>query len=609
MEILSGLFEHMVWQRTNRNRSDALVTGTTSATGRISAQVTKGTRTVARAVAPIRRGTFSLRIKGAPTGGPYQVTLAAGKERLTVKDVLVGDVWLCSGQSNMQGIGWLKHADKPHPLVRAFYMTDEWRVARDPINDLSTAVAEIHKTVTGPVPPCTHWGVGPAVSFGQRMLQLTGVPQGLIACAHGATSMSQWDPAKKEEGNRSLYGAMLKRFEKNGSRIAGMIWYQGESDASSLEVASLYTIRMKEFVRCLRRDTRSPRLPVAMVQIGRLFETWFALPCWHSIREQQRHLAVLIPHLTVVPAIDLRLDDEIHIGGPDNTRLGHRLAEAMNARQHSAPTAQPIRLRRTKIVPDPSTKLANVVLEFDNVVGRLISAGRPSGFDVGAPDPSPVLFDIELDGSRVILRTRLKPGEMASKQVHYGYGLNPYCNITDEAHRPLLAFTNVPLGTARALTPFVHMRVTELLPGAGKLENLTCPSGPLPWRNKTFTGDFCNLHPELGPLAPADYLVYFACDVTVPEPMKLAACLGYDGPVKLWIDGKELFHDPNGVNPGRPDKARIDFDATRGRHEVLVALGSNHGLAWGIHFRLERRDVTQKQLWNGPGAYRLPAIS
>jgi len=171
----------------------------------------------------------------------------------TVEDVLVGDVWILAGQSNMQGVGLLKHRLPPVDAVRAFYMDDRWAPAEDPIHNLDAAVDSVHVELSGGTrpQPARFTGVGPGVAFGQDMFEATGVPQGLIACAHGGTSMEQWDPALKRLGSRSLYGAMLRRFQKNGSRVAGVVWYQGESDANA-EAAPHYTRRMKRLVRAMR---------------------------------------------------------------------------------------------------------------------------------------------------------------------------------------------------------------------------------------------------------------------------------------------------------------------------------------------------------------------
>ena len=129
----------------------------------------------------------------------------------------------------MQGCGLLKDKLKAHPMVRAFYMNDRWAPALDPIHDMWDCVDQVHIDYCGGVRPekSTVIGVGPGVAFGQRMFALTGVPQGVLACAHGGTSMEQWDPKLKKLGSKSLYGAMMRRFRKNGSRVAGLVWYQG----------------------------------------------------------------------------------------------------------------------------------------------------------------------------------------------------------------------------------------------------------------------------------------------------------------------------------------------------------------------------------------------
>jgi len=62
---------------------------------------------------------------------------------------------------------------------------------------------------------------------------------------HGGTSMAQWSPPLRNKGGASLYGAMMRRYEKLGQPIAGLLWYQGESDANR-EAASVYTQKMIE---------------------------------------------------------------------------------------------------------------------------------------------------------------------------------------------------------------------------------------------------------------------------------------------------------------------------------------------------------------------------
>ena len=126
------------------------------------------------------------------------------------------------------------------------------------------------------------------------------------------------------------------------------------------------------------------------------------------------------------------------------------------------------------------------------------------------------------------------------------------------------------------------------------------------FKKRSFLGSFCNCHAELG--LAGQGVIAFKCRFRCPSDMRLDALLGYDGPVRLWVDGKERFHDPNGKNPAVPDKVRVSFVARKGLHEVLVALDSNTGNAWGIYLRFERRDLSRRALAKGPSAYRLPTI-
>jgi sialate O-acetylesterase len=78
-----------------------------------------------------------------PLGGPYCVELRlkteAGEfaEKTSIYDVLVGDVWILAGQSNMQGVGNIENTAEPNPLVHLYSMGYKWRIAKDPLHLLS----------------------------------------------------------------------------------------------------------------------------------------------------------------------------------------------------------------------------------------------------------------------------------------------------------------------------------------------------------------------------------------------------------------------------------------------------------------------------------------
>jgi sialate O-acetylesterase len=576
-------------------------------------------------IAHLKKGKFKIKFTGIPAGGPYDITLSlrsAGGQILSqyeVSDILVGDVWILGGQSNMEGVGFLKDAARPDKNVRAFYMNDRWATAKDKIHNLSEAVDPVHADLCGgTLPEASKFiGVGPGVAFGQNMAKLTGVPQGLLCCAHGGTTMCQWDPALKKLAGKSLYGATLRRFVKNGSNVAGVIWYQGCSDADPRN-APLYTDRMKKLVAAFRRDLGNPGLPFTMVQIARVCRLDVdpvAAQCWNSIQEQQRLLPKFIKMLAVVPAIDLDLDDLIHISGRDQQRLGRRLAETTRTLLKCKDALKPpIELKTIQKRIVSCTGNAEIEIAFDHLEGSLKAAGKPYGFALSRSSnkPSEAIYRTELERNIVRLRTSLSQDTEENEFfLHYGFGCNPMCNITDEADRSLPVFGPLSIEiNQKPVSPMKIIRTSKILPGAGKLETVICPNTSdkkFGWKVRQFPSSFANLHEELMDKTE-DTLVFFAGKFRCEQAMKLQIGLGYDGPVRMWVDRKELFYDPDGINPMISDQAMIDFKASAGEHEIVVAFSPNFGKAWGIALRLYRRDLTPRQLKKGPKTYKLPEI-
>ncbi len=620
MKVINGLFDGIVLQRQARNLSTAAFDGLCSATGPVTVAV-HGPKGPLAAFTDIKVGEASggrMRgcLRGLPVGGPYTVKLRAGDSHLRIRDVWVGDVWLLAGQSNMQGTGVFPA--RPVPVsraVRAFYMDDVWRPARDPIHNMWCGVDPVHADLCGgerPAPPPPDFGTCPGPSFGQAMWRATGVPQGLIACAHGGTSMPQWDPARKREGGKSLYGAMTRRLKKNGGRVAGMLWYQGCSDANK-DLAPRYTRRMRALLKAVRRDTGCQALPVVMVQISRV-TTWPASEAvyWNSIQEQQRLLGLVIPGLATVPAVDLSLDDPIHISGEGHVILGGRMAQAMRAlRGDRGAGPLPITLKQVRVEAERGYGVA--VATFDHVAGRLQAGSQPVGFDIVREGKAGNHFDIRLAGAEARIRCSLPPEQLREAFLHYGYGTNPFCNITDEAGRSLPVLGPVALGTPRAITPFARiLRAGNPVPAPDRtLHAISLPTASArpPLTPRVFEDVFCSLHPEIAAFGDRDGVVWYACRLTCPERMRLAVLLGYDGPVKAWLDGRQIFHDPNGTNPAEADAGRVEIQAPEGDHDLCVALGTNRGKAWGIHLRVERLDVPAALRRKGQSAYVLPRIA
>jgi hypothetical protein len=356
----------------------------------------------------------------------------------------------------------------------------------------------------------------------------------------------------------------------------------------------------------MRRDFGEPRLPVVAVQISRVTRRDAGAEWWDSIREQQRRLPEWIRDLAVVPAIDLPLDDGIHISGRGQHQLGRRCAQAMLVLREGRPAGKPpIDVRDITVRPNPISNCADVVVRFRNVAGSLRSAGLPTGFYMDGQTILNGHHRVDLDKDKAILHLGCTV-DMVDGNLFYGHGYDPYCNITDEAGRAVPAFGPLPMRAARprAVTPFVsRVSISRILPPAD-VRKLALPND-LKLQTRQFEGAFCDRHLELGPAGEA--LVFYAFEFRCGRPMKLNLLLGYDGPVKVWLDRRAIFCDPQGTNPAHPEDAIVPFSAKPGRHRVLVALGS-HGAAWGVYLRLERTDVSRAVLRRNPQGVAMPEV-
>lgn len=118
LTLLSGLFDHMVVQRTDAKSAVLNFSGQSPIAGQLSVSLRKGrSRAQSLQCGQVKAGRFEAKTGRLPVGGPYEltVTVEAKDGRLAVavvKDALVGDVWLLGGQSNMQGCGLLAAAGK-----------------------------------------------------------------------------------------------------------------------------------------------------------------------------------------------------------------------------------------------------------------------------------------------------------------------------------------------------------------------------------------------------------------------------------------------------------------------------------------------------------------
>ena len=400
----------------------------------------------AKEVGTAKNGGFTFTLRGIPAGGPYRLVLQVGKEKLTVPSFFVGDVWVLAGQSNMEGVGNKTGAAKSHPLIRCFSMRHEWRLATEPLHVLAESPDFCHHEHQPGAVQATREaaeemrranlkGVGPGLFFAHEMLAKSKVPQALIATAHGGTGMNVWDPAKPN----SMYASMLASIRATGQPVAGVLWYQGESDASEAEFP-LYVERMKNLVAATRRDLHQPKLPWVIVQISRVTDP-STDPWWNKVQEAQRLLPGQIENLEMVAAVDLALDDGIHISAEAYPLLARRLAyvaqQWLSGGKKRPPQLEKITRAKT-IYGDHQVEVT-----FSSVEGGLRAPGQPFGFNIIRPDGVAIYpYRCDLKGNTVRLLMWEEPN---NHTLHYGLGRFPYCNITDGRGFSLPVFGPLPI--------------------------------------------------------------------------------------------------------------------------------------------------------------------
>ena len=433
------------------------------------------------------------KLVGVPAGGPYtiQYTVRSGQSsgQWSIGPVFVGDLWVLAGQSNMEGLGDLVDVTPPHANVMLLGMDGKWTQAEEPLHWLIDSPDPIHSgdpKSRGEQSAQQHKnrrkGAGLGLPFAAAMVDATRIPIGLVACAHGGTSMEQWNPAKKEEGGNSLYGSMMRQFRLAGGKVKGVLWYQGESDAMGGAAWKSYPQVFSRFIASVRADFGQPELPFYLVQIGRFVHASDPKG-WNAVQEAQRLIPERVPNTAVISVIDLELDDGIHVGTQGLKRAGHRLArialrELFGQVGATTPTLDRVAKgpNHTLVIkfkgvnmgtPGPGGRpifdMRSGMSQFGSKAGPMnsitpFSMSEPAGiglkpdrhiagFSIRKEDGTdmPLIFEACVGKARDTVVLELAGEAPPHSSLWYGYGMDPYCNLTDDMDMAVPVFGPVPL--------------------------------------------------------------------------------------------------------------------------------------------------------------------
>ncbi len=298
-------------------------------------------------VRPEADGNWFVRIPTPAAGGPYEITFNDG-EKLTLKNVLIGEVWYCGGQSNMdmpvKGFEAQPVEHSTEYILRA-KPSVPIRICKVPNTKSKTPLPKVEAFWVENKPEEVMNASATGYFFAQKLYEMLEVPIGIITVDWGGSSIESWmsrellerefpgefdtallDSAPLEElkGSRHpciLYNGMVEGLAP--FTFKGMIWYQGETNRGRWEQ---YTRLQPAYVKMMRELFQNPDAPFYFVQIAPYpyqpqYKDLFT--SGYFCEAQEKTLA-LIPHSGMVTTTDIGSYSTIH--PPKKLEVGNRLA-------------------------------------------------------------------------------------------------------------------------------------------------------------------------------------------------------------------------------------------------------------------------------------------
>ena len=409
-------------------------------------------------------------------GKSYTMSIECGKEKITYRNIAVGEVWLCSGQSNMafmvkesshtgQSLANVKGKD-----IRLYDMKP--RVFTDNVEwDSTSLVALNNHDYYRP----TMWQLqneqnvsdfsAIAYHFGAMLADSLGVPVGLICNAVGGAPAEAYIDRRTLEFHPVLVdilynwkendmiqdwcrGRAKKNIAKSSNKmqrhpyepcflyengimpiahypIKGAIWYQGESNAHNVE---LHEVIFPTLIESWRKTWNNPEMPFYFVQLSSINR-----PSWPHFRDSQRLLAAEIPNCDFAVSSDKGHPTDVH--PKEKAPVGERLARlALNQTYGMGHIAQH--------GPTPVSAKAvqgKLVIEFSDAKELKTSDGSPlRGLEAGAPVGALQEIpgeNIKFDGNRIIIE-----GFDTARRVRYAWKPYTDANLVNEAGLPASTF-------------------------------------------------------------------------------------------------------------------------------------------------------------------------
>lgn len=441
-KLPSFLTDHMVLQRGVANRIWGWDKPGTEVAVNAGGQTARGTADGA--------GNWSVQLSPMQAGGPIEIQVK-GTTEIKLADVMIGDVWVCSGQSNMEwnvgqsanaaeeiaagNLPQIRHvkiehvpADKPQSDVRS----SGWKVASsETVGEFTAAGYFFAKTLQ----PEINVPIGLiGVNWGGTRIEPWTPPVGFqqVPALHDIAGKLDQFPTKNDKGEvdpqspLALYNGMIHPLL--GMPIKGALWYQGEANVGE---GMLYFEKMKALIGGWRAVWNQPNLPFYFVQLAPfrygddpypLAEIW-----------QAQLAALSIPNTGMVVTTDIGNVSDIH---PANKQeVGRRLALWALVQTYG-------RFQFTScgpLVRSVNREGASLRVAFDYVNGGLSTRDGqpPSGFEVAGADGKFVPAEAKIDRDTVLVSS---PQVAEPTQVRFAWHQEANPNFINLAGLPAVPF-------------------------------------------------------------------------------------------------------------------------------------------------------------------------
>lgn len=386
---------------------------------------------------------WSLQIKTPAAGGPFKITIN-GSNTIVLDDVLIGEVWLCSGQSNMEmSVGTqVKHyeadvAAANNKNIRFFQVPRT--SSAFPQDDLRA-----RWVVCNPNDMRNFSMVG--YFFGQKINQQTNFPVGLINSSWGGTPAEVWTPKETIENDAVLkqaaaqlkevpWGPVLTAYAYNAMihpfinyNIAGALWYQGEANVGAY---GTYQQLMAAMINGWRKAW-AKEFPFYFVQIAP-FAGYGKTDVSAFLREQQTK-TLSVPHTGMIVTSDL-VDDINDIHPQLKKEVGLRLANyALAETYHKQSTGY-----KSPSYENMKVEKNKIRISFkDAGDGLLLKGGKaPTEFYIAGDDKNFLPASAKIEGTTVVVWHKHIKNPAA---VRFGFTNAAMPNLFSKAGLPVNLF-------------------------------------------------------------------------------------------------------------------------------------------------------------------------